>query len=543
MDYSYDHVEEEAALTVEEHLKRVCYTPDPAYVPSDFALDMVNFIKLVTDGTGEENLTPILHLYMLDTIAENQEDIINMVFRGAAKTTLLAEFLILYIAVYGEIPHLKDISLILYITDTIDNGVKNMSKNLENRFENSNFLQKYLKADIIQNRWEFKALDGRKLIVKGYGAQTGIRGVRELNVRPQLAIIDDIIGDADAESLPSMSKIRDTVDKAIEHALHPTRRRVIWSGTPFHTTDPLYAAVESGAYAVNVFPVCEKFPCTREEFVGAWPDRFTYDAVMRSYTAARKKGALPAFYQELMLRIRSEEDRLVPDEHIRYFKRSLITQNLSAFNFYMTTDFSTSEKASADFAVVMVWALSNDGRWLLVDGVCKRQRMPDTINDIFRMVSKWKPQSVGLEISGQQGAFVDWIEEQMLERNIYFHLASTTKGVAGIRPSGDKFSRFGLTLPLFNLGKIRFAEELRGTPLMDETLLELEYLTVGGAKSAHDDCLDGIAMIMQLDAWRPSEEIGDEEVEAVTHHGNDIYADMWGGGEPERSTSLSRYTV
>lgn len=532
------------AKKVETYLREVKYTPDPSYVPSDFALDMVNFIKLVTDGAGEENLTPVMHLYMLDTVANDPRDILNMIFRGSGKTTLLAEFLFFYIAIYGEIPFLSKINLAIYVTDTVDNGVKNMAKNLEHRYESSSFLQKYLKVIIIQNRWEFIALDGRKFVVKGYGAQTGIRGVKELNVRPQLAVIDDVIGDADAESLPSMSKIKDTIDKAIEHALHPTRRRVIWSGTPFHTTDPLYAAAESGAYAVNVFPVCETFPCTREEFIGAWPDRFTYDAVMRSYTAAQKKGALAGFYQELMLRIRSDEDRLVTDDQILFFKRKFITDNLPAFNFYITTDFTTSAKQSADFAVIMVWALSNDGRWFLVDGSCARQRMPASINELFRLVSKWKPQSVGIEISGQQGAFVDWIEEQMLERNIYFHLASSTTGTAGIRPTGDKFTRFSMALPLFALRKIRFAEELKGTPLMDETLLELEFLTKGGVKSAHDDCLDGISMIMLLDAWRPSEELVDQDSEGNTERlEHDIYADMWSSTQAAPRTGLSRYTA
>ena len=535
----------EEVKKVEWYLDNVKFDAPANYVPSDFALDMVNFIKLVTDGAGEENLTPILHIYMLDTIANDTRDILNMVFRGSGKTTLLAEFLFFYVAIYGEIPHLKNITLAMYVTDTIENGVANMHKNLVNRYEDSAFLQRYLKTNFKQNRWEFIALDGRKFIVKGYGAQTGIRGVKELNVRPQLAVIDDLVGDADAESMPSMKKIRDTVDKAIEHALHPTRRRVIWSGTPFHTTDPLYAAAESGAYAVNVYPVCERFPCTEAEFKGAWPDRFTYSAVMRSYEAAKKKGALAGFYQELMIRIRSDEDRLVPDENIKFFKRALVLEQVSAYNFYITTDFSTSAKASADFSVVMVWALTNDGRWYLVDGDCKRQRMPDTIDTIFRMVNKWKPQSVGLEISGQQGAFVDWIEEQMLVRNIYFNIASSGSGVSGIRPTGDKFSRFGLALPLFNLGKIRFAEELKGTPLLDETLLELEFLTKGGAKSAHDDCLDGISMIMQLDAWRPSgEEATDSAVSGQQHIEQDRYSDMWGSSSSGGSqTGLSRYTA
>ena len=40
---------------------------------------------------------------MLDQIAGTKKRIANLCFRGAAKTTLMFEYLILYVAVFGEI--------------------------------------------------------------------------------------------------------------------------------------------------------------------------------------------------------------------------------------------------------------------------------------------------------------------------------------------------------------------------------------------------------------------------------------------------------
>ena len=45
--------------TVDEYLSEVDYHPDPNYKPTTFALDFVNFIKLVNGADGEENK----HLY------------------------------------------------------------------------------------------------------------------------------------------------------------------------------------------------------------------------------------------------------------------------------------------------------------------------------------------------------------------------------------------------------------------------------------------------------------------------------------------------
>ena len=99
-------------------------------MPSTFALEFVNFIKLVNGVEGEENKTPVLHYKMLDQIATGDADILNMLFRGSAKTTLMGEYLFLYLATYGGFPEFE-VDLALYVSDSIENGVKNMRKNLE----------------------------------------------------------------------------------------------------------------------------------------------------------------------------------------------------------------------------------------------------------------------------------------------------------------------------------------------------------------------------------------------------------------------------
>ena len=250
--------------SVDQWLNQVNYGDDLTYKPSAFALAFVNFIKLVNGGSGEENTTPVLHLKMLDQIDRiDTPKIANMVFRGAAKTTVLGEYLLLYLAVFGELPTFGKINLAIYVSDSVENGVKNMRKNLEYRRENSPFLMRAIPhAKFTDIRWEFNNASGNRFIVKGYGGQTGVRGVKEMGVRPQLAIIDDVVSDEDARSQTCIDKIKDTVHNAIDHAMHPKGSKTIWSGTPFNASDPLYEAIESGSWAVNCYPVCEKFPCT-----------------------------------------------------------------------------------------------------------------------------------------------------------------------------------------------------------------------------------------------------------------------------------------
>ncbi len=859
---------EDKPKTVVEWLAEVSYIDDPFYKPTGFALEFVNFIKLVNGHEGEEHKTPAVHLRMLDNACK-EGDVINMCHRGLAKTTVLGEYLFLYISVYGEIPGFDKIDLAIYVSDSMENGVKNMRKNLEFRWENSEFLQKYVPhTRFTDQRWEFNNIDGKRFIVKGYGAKalsldtklytedgyttiadvkvgdmifgadgdlaqvtkkseifhkpmykitledgrtlkvsedhinsvvhkenvnnnathtrkdlythellelplqhvrsrkrkgkpdytskenllfvennrplrykekslpidpytlglllgdgsmkkdgsvvlhahiddmveylphipyglgsyyvdkrngvvasqvikglsaavrelgvnthgdykfippeylvgsieqrlellkglldtdgsiqkngridfcsnseqlvdgvsslvrslagttkkrrvgkafrieiwieyvafrlkrkatrskhrnkpllaitsiepialvpsqciaidnkdhqfiageyfrthnTGVRGAKEMGVRPTLAVLDDLISDEDARSATIISAVEDTVYKAVDYALHPTNKKIVWSGTPFNAKDPLYKAVESGAWNVNVYPVCEKFPCERDEFRGSWPDRFTFDYVEKQYTKAMKSGKVDTFNQELMLKIMSDEDRLIMDQDIKWYDYQVAMSRKSMFNYYITTDFATSEKTASDFSVISVWGYNAKGDWYWVDGICKRQLMDANIDDLFRLAQKWMPQQVGIEVSGQQGGFIPWIEKEMLNRNIFFTLASeNNSGKAGVRPSTNKMERFNVVVPWFKTGRMWFPENMKHTMIMREAIDELSLAAPNGFRSKHDDFIDTISMLAVLHTWKPSagavvtsdeydpfEDVGDEEDESA----------------------------
>ena len=841
------------APTVEDFLNNINYSIDGAYIPSSFACDFITFIKLVNGEEGESHKSPVVHYKMLDNICNNEADTINMCHRGMAKTAVLGEYLFLYLAVFGEIPGFGNVSLAIYVSDSIDNGVKNMRKNLEHRWFNSEFLQRYLpNTKFTDTRWEFNNIDGRKFIVKGYGAKalsldtelftetgkitigecavgdriygidgkltsitkksevfnkpmyrieledgrwlkvsedhlnpvtikqnpnnkveyvnaviptsellelplvherlrtrkgksnytsrenlvfvknidaieyptkelpidpytlgvilgdgrirkecgsveltahkdefahyykeipyefgayredprsnaatqsirklgpvckelginvrgelkfipdeywtasvdqrlslvqglmdtdgtcsengrvtfssssyqlcddlaclvrslggsakfgkcgasnayrievwmnqncfrlprkvvrfkarskdmaikaispipeessqciavdnesrqfiagcyfpthnTGVRGAKEMGIRPQLAVLDDLLSDEDARSPTVIASIEDTVTKAIDYALDPTHKKIIWSGTPFNASDPLYKAVESGAWKVNVYPVCEKFPCTREEFKGSWEDRFSYDYVMKQYVKSKKSGKIESFNQELMLRIMSEEDRLIKDGDISWYERKPVLDHKDRYNFYITTDFATSEKTSADFSVISVWAYTNNEDWLWVDGICAKQDMNQNMDDLFRLVQMYNPMSVGVEVSGQQGGFVSWIQREMSAKNIWFDIASdNNSNRPGIRPNGNKLQRFHTMVPMFKRHKIKFPIELKNSAEMIQCMDELSLVSNKGFKSKHDDFSDTISMLSVLKPWAPSYEINMEQ--------------------------------
>ena len=237
------------------------YLNSARYKPSEFALTFANFIKLVNGHEGESHKTPAVHLRMLDTLAFSGPYVANLVFRGGAKTTLFAEYMVPYLGIFRHLPGFGDVGCCIYVSDSMENGVKSLRKNIEFRYHASPFLKYWLpKASFTDNYIEFENRNGEKFGMKMFGAKTGLRGTKIFGKRPPLAILDDLVADDDAKSKAAMDAIKDTVYKGVNYALDPVHRKVIFNGTPFNKEDILIEAVESGAWDVNVWPVAEKFP-------------------------------------------------------------------------------------------------------------------------------------------------------------------------------------------------------------------------------------------------------------------------------------------
>ena len=128
-------------------------------------------------------------------------------------------------------------------------------------------------------------------------------------------------------------------------------------------------------------------------------------------------------------------------------------------------------------------------------------------DDLFRLSQKYRPQQVAIEVTGQQGGFISWIQREQLNRNQYFTMASeNNSGKPGIRPNTNKMVRFNVILPMFKMNKIFFPEERKESPEMIECMGELSLAAKGGFKSKHDDFIDTISMLSSLSPWRPTQE-------------------------------------
>ena len=512
------------------------------YIPSTESLKFIAFLR----AAGiEDNANAEIHYKLADKYFSKDKQIVVEAFRGSAKSSLM-EWFILYTAAMGELPGFGEVGFIAFIGDSMENGVKNTFRNIVGKIDRSPFLQQFIKINRkTDSEMELENADGIELYLKGYGAATNIRGVRYKGLRPSVAILDDVTSTEAGTSETMLKTIEENFFKSVVPALHPTRYKIFYIATPVSENDLLHKLINNKEWAVHKFPICEKFPCERDKFVGAWEDRFPYEAVMSKYSMYKDAGQEQAFMQEYMMEVVDLSTLLVEEDDVQWFDPLLVLKNKSGYNYYISTDFATSTKKSADFSAIAVWAVSSNNDWLLVDGQCKRQTMQENIEDLFGYVKKWKPISVGIESSGQQGGFLSIIEEMKMQRNVWFQFAKKPGSKEpGIRPTKDKVQRFVTGVqPKFKQGKVWLPkpELIKGSNFrlfeaVEELINELSKFTMaGGVKSLrHDDFIDCLNQLSEMELYAPSEDAG---VEKTMVAGELMWTGIWDEEEESQGGS------
>ena len=493
------------------------------YVPTAESIKFISFIRM---SGNESNASPIAHYKIGDALfSKDEKDWYTLIecLRGMGKSTLI-EYAVIYVASLGTWPNFGDVPFMVFLGASQDGNVKQFFKNVASKIENSPFLRELLTVPrVVDNEIEMINNKGVETIITGRGMNTNWRGVRsKTGKRPSILIADDILGN----DVMTSATIRDTVEtnwfNSALPALDPIRHKVFYIGTPLSDQDLLAKLKNSGSYNVIRFPLCPKFPVDEAEFESIWPERFTYAYTSKMYNQFISTGKSRSFYTEYMLELTDLTALIVEPENIKWFDLSLFVRKRHNYNYYIVTDWATSVKKKADYSCIGVFAVASNGAWFLVDGQAKRQTMQENLEDIFQYVRKWKPLSVGMETSGQQGGFLSIINTMMMEKNLWFQLAKKRGSKEpGIRPTKDKLHRFVTGVaPMFEQGKVWLPQpELikMSNPnlylLVNEMEDELSKLTMTGGVEAlgHDDAIDLLNQLSEMELFAPSDnEVADE---------------------------------
>lgn len=173
----------------------------------------------------------------------------------------------------------------------------------------------------------------------------------------------------------------------------------------------------------------------------------------------------------------------------------------SEWNVYVLADPANEKKKTSDYTVMMAVGLGSDGIYYVFDGFRDRLNLTERASKAFSFHRKYKPLKIGYEKYGLQ-ADIDHIKHVQEEKNYRFEITE----VGGSMPKADRIKRL---IPLFEQGRIRFLKNILFVDYENkahnftDVFRDEEYLMF--PVSTHDDMLDCLARILDIDAEFPEE--------------------------------------
>jgi len=487
-------------------LDRPKYNED--YYPSKEAIQYFHWFNLFFE---EENKTPPAHFMLIDHINSKYKRKGVECHRGFGKSTLM-RYNIVYWLFKGKKPNFGEFDYILLIQETVE-MVAGTIDTISALIEETD-LNKYLKVEkktLGDNPtlWIRNIETGKIMYIKGKGAGQAIRGINIRGKRPNIIICDDIENEKKQATKESMEKLKAWFYSAVIPAVNKNKYEFIFIGTPIHEDSLLVELEKTENWKFIKLPVAEKFPCKREEFVGSWEDRFSYDDLMEEYEDLKSSGKEGYFMQEYMLEIVPSGDLLYDLGKINKFKVNQLKEVMNDLTYYISVDPAISEKESADYTAIAVIGINANGDWFLVDGYYGRITPHQLIDKIFDFYLRWKPYEVIIEGVAYQRALKPFIEQEMFKRKIFFTVKMLQKN-----KNTSKLYVFKSFQPIVESMKFWIPEDYL-KDFVNELLHEMSFITNKAIKAKHDDVLDAIAQLVLAEpifAGNSSEWLSNEDV-------------------------------
>ncbi len=215
-----------------------------------------------------------------------------------------------------------------------------------------------------------------------------------------------------------------------------------------------------------------------------WPARYSLEEILAQKESFAQKGMADVWYREMLCEARSPDAQRFRRDMFRYYDPR--TTRRETMSVYMTVDLASSKADSADYSVCCVVGVTPEGIWHVLDCWYGRVTPVEHMDEIFRMVSKWRPLVVGIEKVQYQAAMLNFLEKEMPRRNIFFTIQPLTAGA-------KKEQRIDVLQPRFAVGSVWFPS---GAGWLEEMEGELLAFPAG----AHDDLIDALAYVEQIAA-------------------------------------------
>ncbi len=406
----------------------------------------------------------------LDKLSKRHKKLLIKAYRGGAKTTTITQLFTLWLVVRKEV---HNVVLLGSSADTVEETFDFYRTELA---YNSSLVHDF---NITRpGTWRTSNIvvyiGTHACRLKGYGAGKKIRGIKFLQWRPDLIIVDDVENDEQVESLTQRNKLERWFKKAVMKL--PSRKghyRLIVVGTVLHNDGLLNRLEKRKDFKSFSFPLVLKFPDN--------PDGNDTKGMVLDDPEIDKLEVLQE-YQEDKDSFMSEFQNIALSPEGLLFENYELFERMPVCDIYWMGLDPAMGKKKGDYFAVAVLGKKGDKFYATVKGYrMSPVKLIPRIIATYAKYSKIAPTTMAVETVAFQEFFKDVLKKEAASIGIPL-------SVKELRNTAPKALRIDSIAPLINDGTILIHQA-------DNLLIE-ELETY--PSSAHDDLLDALEMAYRI---------------------------------------------
>jgi hypothetical protein len=389
--------------------------------------------------------TPEFHWEIIDDLWSSERRLIEIAFRGAAKSTIAEEYITLACS-FGLFRNF------IIIGESFTRAAERLAA-IKHEFDFNEDLT-FLFGNQHGPTWNEDKIElTNGCVIQAFGRGQSLRGVKHNDARPDGVLIDDLEDEESVATPEGREKAHLWLLRTLLPALTPDAKVRMLA----NLLDPDCLAVrleKSGHWVVRRYP-WEHIDRATGERKATWPSRFSLEHIDRTCAEYRAQGKLNEYQQEYMVEAIDPSARTFKAEHFKIVARVRTWEPT-----FVMYDPARSVKATAAHTgkVVFSWI----GQRLVVWEADGQHWMPDQIlTDIFQVAETYSPIVIGVEKEGLEEFLMQPLRSEMVKRRTIIPVRAEPAPVG-------KIAFIRSLQPYFMSGQVEFAKDL---PVLREQLL------------------------------------------------------------------------
>lgn len=321
----------------------------------------------------------------------------------------------------------------------------------------------------------------------GVGITGNIRGINFDDYRPDLIVLDDILGDENSATSEQREKVINLVEGALKESLVPRTEepnaKMVFLQTPMHPEDASAEVEKDPLWTTRTYAcwTAETLDLPLELQESSWPQRYPSEDLRSSKAAAAARNRLFIWLRENECRLTSPERNAFRPEWLK-IEKELPDVGHTVLSIDPVPPPSPLQLAKGlagkDFESLEVWR-RHGGHYYRMAGVQSRGHDPSwTVTTALQLARRYNVSKIRVEANAYQRTLEWFFQQEMKRVGVYYYIDAFS----------TKMNKYNKIVSVFN------GPASQGLIHVHESHTDFISQFAGyGSPGQHDDMLDAAA--------------------------------------------------